>query len=1488
MFCTGSYPHDGNITSSLSPETGLVELILPGAVGTGRSRSYIAPASAFHRPISPGNVNAMPLFRISLFSFLLLLFSLSNLSAATLFAVVSDNSAPDLASGAEAFHQQYPEHQLVFRSASQLMEMTEADLQQRLQDADVVMTLGIFSDAAQRLSGLLTRLPPSRPIIALHSDRRLEKLTRIQGQTILQSLQDTTLADLSSALNSSDDSQRWLAQMLQQYPTLKPWLTAKLYWHHRGRYNIGQLIASALALTDSKIRVQPPKALDPIRFYFQGKIVTLKDLKTRPEQSLVVVLDLDSGDRADNIELHKELCGAVSQLQHQCVGIIAPWGNKTRQALQWLQDRRIAGKLGAIITLQDFLLGGGEGQAEVSALLQQLDVPVLKGIRLHDRTAQEWTLSRDGIPADAVHYRVAMPEMQGISQPMVLATSTDPALDTLTGLRLRYSVPHSGQIDGIAQRVHHWINLQQKPNSEKRVAIIYYNHPPGRHNIGADNLDVPATLWDLLHLLQQEGYNVGQLPASQQALLDLMQEKGVNLPEDYAALKKMAPLVTRLNGDLYRQWFATFPPALIAEMENGPLGYLHQNILQAMQAQKPELAASTRQQVITDVLHLLEGVDHPARDRAINLLKQLDAEYQNILTGKGDIDKASQLLKAITESGIEGIRGWGSAPGKLMVLNNELLLPGLQFGNVFIGPQPPRGWEVNEELLHANLSVPPPHQYLALYQWLQKSFKADALIHLGRHSTYEFLPRHSVGLSEDDYSVLIAGNLPGIYPYIVDGVGEGIQAKRRGLAVMIDHLTPPLSTTPLYDDLLELRQLIETYEANENNADSAAAKRAILNIRQMIDTLNLREELIASMDAELQVRGITFDEVNDELLVHEIGHYLTKLQEKFMPLGLHVFGRDWSEDARKTMLNSMLAGKPGDAKLEQALLQSPLQERTALLHALDGGFVAPGKGNDPIRTPEALPTGRNFHALDGSLLPTRLGYELGRELANSALQKNQQNPAAKEAVILWASDVVRDEGTMIAFGMHLLGIKPVWNSRGILQGIERVPLQDQQQRRDTLFITSGLFRDLYGQQLELLDKAVLMALDGSSQNIRRQFPDLVPALDAALAPLAGASSAGNETLDSNQVAQHWIDETRILLQQGLSADIAGRNASLRLFGSSPGTYGAGINAQAERSGSWNDRSVLGESYAHRMGHAYGVDLRGSAQQQLFQQQLQHVQNTYLGRSSNLYGLIDNNDVFDYLGGLSLAVETLSGNVPANNVMFYADSNKAEVQALDSALLSELRGRFLNPAWMQALMEHDYAGARTMGNEFLENLWGWQVTNPDIIKSWVWDEVKAVYLDDRYQLGMEAFLDAGHNQHVKANMLAIMLVAAMKGFWQADDATLQTLSEELTRLIQENGLPGSGHTAPDHPVFEFVKQHISVAQAKALDVILQAARYPVEATPQVMTHITEITPEATAASTPAAETASSPSANEQNNTALYWMFGLALLLILGALHGRRAH
>lgn len=1373
-----------------------------------------------------------------LFSALLLVVLTAPVYADALLVIVSPRNVAEVVSGAHAFLKDNPTEKIHIRTTEQWLSLNLQQQNTLLASADLVFSGGVFGDSAEVLNKALAQGSITN-FIAVHSDRRLVNASKLNGQALLVN------ADLTRLMENPEpaqDPQQWTSERLALFPQYNDWLLTRLFWLGRNSTNMQGLFDQLSHLQIGSKTKYSPQLVSPLRVYYLNHVHSLAAFDFSLKKSWVVLLDYETGDRQGEKTLLDALCIGIESDDVGCMALLAGWGKASVEAIEQLAIKKEQIRL--IISLQNFVVGAGEGREQVNQQLIKLNVPVMKAIRLSDNTEDEWLLSEEGLGWNSVHYRVAMPELQGISQPMVLAAMSKPTTDSLTGAEMTLTLPIDKQVVLMTQRAKRWLVLQNKHNKDKKLAIVYYNHPPGRHNIGADNLNVPESLFDMLIALKAKGYQTGDLPQSSEQLLDMLQERGVNLPEDGPALKTMSKRVQLVSKEEYLNWFADFPEGVQQEMVNGPLGYLHMMLQRAVNLEDKTIGNRLMTRVINDLHHALDGVDHPARNRILNLLQQLEVLYSK----PTDLDwnKAKILVEAIANQGVEGIRGWGEAPGYVMVHDDQFVLPGIQFGNIFVGPQPPRGWEINEELLHANLSFPPPHQYVAFYQWLRKGFKADALIHLGRHSTYEFLPRHRVGMSNEDYPTVVLGDLPSIYPYIVDGVGEGIQAKRRGLAVMIDHLTPPLESTQLYDDLLSLRQLVESFESAPVNA-KAIRHRAIVEIKILLETLNLQEELQTSMSSELAVRGITdFFQVDDDLLVHEVGHYLTKLQEDFMPLGLHVFGRDWSTDAIDTMLTSMSQNRVLDKNWYQLLAKSPKAEIQSLLAALDGQYIKVGKGNDPIRTPEVLPTGRNFYAMDGSLIPSRLGYKVGVELASKARIATAEQAllsaplagedlAGADAIVLWASDVVRDEGAMIAFGFDMLGVRPVWNSRGIFKGLERfdvTQLPDKHSegntvarvRHDALFTTSGLFRDLYGAQLVWLERAVLLALDGSSDLIRQQYPALTYALNSALEPLEGLTNAGSESLDINRIAARWVKDASEALNRGVSAEQAGREASHRIFGTTPGSYGAGVNRLVERSGAWQDRSQIAQTYINRMGHVYGNGIQGEASHNQFKQRLATVDNTYLGRASNLYGLLDNNDSFDYLGGLSLAVETVqNGTVPNNYILSYADSQNMKIEPLQIALLSELRGRFLNPQWLVPLMDEGYAGARTMGSEFLEYLWGWQVTNPSVVKSWVWDEVKAVYIDDKLALGLDEFLQSGHNVHVKNNMLAVMLVAAQKNFWDADDDVIKQLAEEFTALVLEHGLPGSGHTNPDNPIYPWLESYVEPEVYQQLTSLLQLTK-----------------------------------------------------------------
>ncbi|MEO1306045.1 MAG: cobaltochelatase subunit CobN, partial [Pseudomonadota bacterium] len=898
--------------------------------------------------------------------FLIVLLAGPSAFAEQLFGIVSERNSATAAAAAKQFTDTYPNSEISLRTPRQLSLMSDVEITDRISRANVVFVAGVFSEDADRLSRLIAASEKAENIYIVSSTRNLISLSS-----------DET----GASINLGDPAAEELVIGSAS------WNLANEYWQARGVDNLSNLFA-ALLHRDQLDQIPPPVPIAPVR---------LSNIDGSQDAPVIAIVDYDTGDQAGNSDLHDRLCAELVSQNAACLSVYADWGAASADALEQLADLNLSG----VILLQDFAIGGSEQDRAQDALIT-LDIPLLKGIRLVDLEEPDWRSGSDGLPTDSVYYRVAMPELVGASQPLILAAAAPPRLDSISGIEVRVTQPIDDEVRSAVRRMIAWSELQTTSNQDKRLAIIYYNHPPGRHNIGADNLDVPASLFQILQRLDREGYDVGTLPESPEALLDLILARAVNLPEDSNALAELSETGMVFPVSAYQNWFATLPELIRAEMTDGPLAALQVRIAAALD--RSDLAQA--QQLISDAVHdmeyVIEGAPIEYHERAEDLLAQLETSYGRLLTGEDEWSTIEALSRGLMQQGIEGLRGWGAAPGYVMTHDGEFVLPGLRFGNILIAPQPVRGWSVNEEVLHANMSVPPPHQYLAFYRWLQTDFEPNAIIHLGRHSTYEFLPGKRVGLPATDYPSLIAGDIPGLYPYIVDGVGEGIQAKRRGLAVIVDHLTPPLQVTPFYDELLSLRQLVESFEAADpSDAGDATRAQSLRRIREMVVDLGLKDGLIAELEAE-HGGGETFEfeTLSADLLVHEVGHYLTEVQEDFMPLGLHVFGQDWSDEAVEIMLTSMET-----PEARSLLEQSPSREMTALMDGLNGRFVAPGKGNDPVRSPDALPTGRNFYGLDASLIPNVVAWDIGAAMATS-----KPTSEDNQAVVLWASDTVRDGG----------------------------------------------------------------------------------------------------------------------------------------------------------------------------------------------------------------------------------------------------------------------------------------------------------------------------------------------------------------------------------------------------------------------------------------------------------------------------------------------
>ncbi|MFH0784914.1 MAG: cobaltochelatase subunit CobN [Pseudomonadota bacterium] len=702
------------------------------------------------------------------------------------------------------------------------------------------------------------------------------------------------------------------------------------------------------------------------------------------------------------------------------------------------------------------------------------------------------------------------------------------------------------------------------------------------------------------------------------------------------------------------------------------------------------------------------------------------------------------------------IAQWGK-PGdfKMMIHDNKIVIPMVRRGNIVLMPEPARGWSDDPMKLYHDTTLYPHHQYIAAYLWLTKSFHTDAMIHLGTHATYEWTPGKQAGLSPSCPPEVLIGDIPNLYPYIVDDVGEAIQAKRRGRGVMLSHLTPMLRQSGLYEEYGRMAELAGEYE-QATARNSATAPEKMKELR----ALAAKTGTLAGLTASGKL-----PEDSDDALAQALGHYLEEIKEEMIPYGMHTYGRTKTAEEMSEMAEAVVKWNPGTDLQETTgrIRRSAALEMANLLHGLAGRYVEPGEGNDPLRNPEAIPTGRNLYGFNPAKLPSPAAWELGKKAAEEIIAKHLQKHNTypnKVAVVLWAVELLRNEGVNESTILWLMGIRPTWQKSGKVTGLAVVPGKELGRPRiDVLINASGLYRDLFPDKMLFLDKAVQLAI--------------------------------LQTDIDNLLADNSRRLKTTLLTAGLTEKEAEEQSRLRIFSEESGSYGNGVSEMTGASGIWKEEREVVDVFEKRSGFAFGGGHWGKEAQALFRAQLSSVDVAVHSRSSNVYGLLDNDDMFQYLGGLAMAVRHEAGRAPETLITSQQKVGQVKVEDMAATLGRELRARYLNPKWIEGMQREDYAGARAMSN-FVEYLWGWQVTTPDKVDAAMWQQIHEVYVEDKYGKEMKEFFNRA-NPWAYQSITARMLEAIRKDYWQASEETRKKLATEYAINVVEKGVACCDHT-----------------------------------------------------------------------------------------------
>ena len=537
-------------------------------------------------------------------------------AAATLFGIVSDRAAPVVAEAARRHLAAHPRDRLVLRTPSQFLAAPDREAKRWLAEADAVLAVAVFGDPARRLKALLQAHDQrALRVLAFNGEQSLSLLSR-SASGRLHGLAGETLRDLAQ-----ETPPPAALEKARAHPAAGEWLALRRIWQAGGSANL----AGLLAYLSHPVAVPPaptPEAglrlrLGHVELLDAAAYATKPGLEAGPT---LVVLDLANSDPAPA----DALCAESRRRGAACAVLMARWSEQSKKALENLPDILAPARPSALIVLQDFVIGAAEGREAVNRALQKLGVPVLKALRITERNVTQWHLSPDGLPPESVQYRVALPELQGTGQPVVVAVAGKAEIDRATGLEIKRPQIVAAEAGRLIARALRWQKLAQLPNRDKRVALIYYNHPPGRQNIGADNLNVPASLFDMLQALKAAGYRTGDLPATPEALLDRLMWHGVNLPEDDAGLRQMAQDIEGVSRDGYARWFATLPARVRGEMSDGPLGRLHADVLEAERQGEWALGRERAAASLKELHHLLSGAEHPQRELALKLIARLE------------------------------------------------------------------------------------------------------------------------------------------------------------------------------------------------------------------------------------------------------------------------------------------------------------------------------------------------------------------------------------------------------------------------------------------------------------------------------------------------------------------------------------------------------------------------------------------------------------------------------------------------------------------------------------------------------------------------------------------------------------------------------------------------------------------------------------------------------------------------------------------------
>ncbi len=968
---------------------------------------------------------------------------------------------------------------------------------------------------------------------------------------------------------------------------------------------------------------------------------------------------------------------------------------------------------------------------------KQFGVPVMQALTYYDGDQKTWEQDRQGISPGMMPFTLTLPESAGVVDPMIVA-----AVDE-----------QSGESQVIDYQLQHFLNkaikvssLKHKANADKKLTIMTW----GDTEVGASFLNVPESLASITKRLNQESYSVDVLEGDgyTKHIDRILNPFYLDYELDLLLDDDLADLMPIEN---YLAWFNTLPNS-VTQPINQYWGDPKDNFMVVFREGKHQFVLPRIRNG-----NLLIMRQPPRSD---------DKEQDQRIFHKGDIPMNHYYLAAyyyareywssdaIIHLGTHGSQEYLGGKerglsifdeGNLAVWDTPILYPfivddvgeAMQTkrrgrATVFAHMTPPfaaAGLQGELSALHELM-----HQYKSLDEGGVKEKTGQQLVDdcIATRVCSDF------GWSEEK----IAEDFSGFQDELHDYMTELASANQPlGLHTYGELPERELLISTLVQMLgAEFAELAATFEAElhghssgDHHGDHGKGSAEALHDRLLSDDGELQDNP-GYQTLEKYVLG-AFNE-QGRLLNDEIINALDEpLDEALIPY--------------------ILKGR------EQYKQFTSIKEMDHLVAGLSGKYIPVKNGGDPIRHPEAVPTGFNLYGFDPSRVPTKAAYKQGKELTESVIANYYNEHGRypdKLAFSLWSIETMRHYGVLEAQALYAMGVKPKWSADGRVVGTEIIPFKELGRPRvDVVLSATGLYRDAFPNVMQLLARAI--------ENV------------SELAEESNAVWRNSQRIESE------------LLAEGVAADEASYLSTIRLFSSEPGSYSSGVDEAVFASDSWeNDQKIAG-NYLSKMGYFFGShNLRwgeGNESIGLYARQLSGTDIAIMSRSSNLFGMISSDDPFEYFGALSLAVRNIDGASPEMLISNLREADNPKAQEAAQFLATELRTRNFNKRWLKEMMKEGYSGATTLSSN-LANFWGWQVVDPDVVRGDQWQTFFEVYVEDSLQLGVNEWFEQV-NPASQAQMLETMLESVRKDYWQADEETLKAMLERFVDLVEKHDL-----------------------------------------------------------------------------------------------------